>query len=409
MLSLLKRDSYGIPAILTFLLIGCWSELDLYAPSFPEMMHFYQTTEQMMQLTLSLNFLGFFVASLLCGPLADAFGRRKVILFGTILFGIGSLICVLASNIELMLLGRLIQGLGVSAPVTVCMAVIADIYEGQKQMALITRMNSVITITMALAPVVGVYLTKHLGWQSNFFVILSIAVSGLLLVWLFLPETLEEKHRQPFNGTSLINGYWTLLTSKNFMFATLACCLAITPYFVFIGIMPLLFMESLGVSLNEYAFYQGSIVGLFSALSLSVSYLMKKFDTKFLIKISTGFSVLGLMFAVMASVFLKDNQYLITVAMLVYTGGICLAPTFMFANAMQMHPTLKACASSMIQSVRMLSMAIGTAAAGAVYSGAFLPVAVVMFVFMLASVPLTLYMMGRLAPQNDNEAMPAMH
>lgn len=409
MFSLLKRDSYGIPAILTFLLIGCWSELDLYAPSFPEMMHFYQTTEQMMQLTLSLNFLGFFVASLLCGPLADAFGRRKVILFGTILFGIGSIICVLASNIELMLLGRLVQGLGVSAPVTVCMAVIADIYEGQKQMTLITRMNSVITITMALAPVVGVYLTKHLGWQSNFFAILSIAISGLLLVWLFLPETLEAKNRQPFNGTSLINGYWTLLTSKNFMFATLACCLAITPYFVFIGIMPLLFMESLGVSLNEYAFYQGSIVGLFSALSLSVSYLMRKFDTKFLIKISTGFSVLGLLFGVMASVFLKDNQYLITVAMLIYTGGICLAPTFMFANAMQMHPTLKACASSMIQSVRMLSMAVGTAAAGAVYSGAFLPVAVVMLLFMLASVPLTLYMMGRLAPQTDNEAMPAMH
>ncbi len=254
---ILKRESAWIVTILTFLLLACWSELDLYAPSFPQMMHYYQTTEQMMQLTLSLNFLGFFFASLLCGPLADAFGRRRVILGGTALFTLGSVLCVFASNIELMLLGRLIQGIGVSAPITVCLAVVADIYQGDRQVALMTRMNSMITITMAIAPVAGVYLTKHFGWQSNFLVILGMAIMGLTLIWLFLPETLKQSERRHFNKKSLIQGYVTLLKSKEYMFPALACSFAVTPYFVFIGIMPLLFMEELGISLNQYSFYQG--------------------------------------------------------------------------------------------------------------------------------------------------------
>jgi len=85
----LHRESPWIPVILISILIGCWSELDLYAPSFPQMLDYFKTTNEMMQLTLSLNFLGFFVAALLCGPLADAYGRRPVILGGSLLFVLG--------------------------------------------------------------------------------------------------------------------------------------------------------------------------------------------------------------------------------------------------------------------------------------------------------------------------------
>jgi DHA1 family bicyclomycin/chloramphenicol resistance-like MFS transporter len=407
---LLKRESAWIPAILTLLLIGCWCELDLYAPSFPQMMHFYETTEQMMQLTLSLNFLGFFLASLLCGPLADAFGRRWVILGGTVLFTLGSAVCVFASSIELMLLGRLIQGLGVSAPVTVCMAVVADIYRGEKQMRLMSRMNSVMTVAMALAPVAGVYLTKHLGWQSNFLVILGVAVMGMVLIWLFLPETLPLENRRDFNTKSLINGYVTLLKSREFMFSTISCCFSITPYFVLIGIMPLLFMERLGVSLNQYAFYQGAVVGWFSILSLSVPALMSRFETKLLVWGSVVMSVLGVSLALIVSAIFPDNVNVITGCMLVYTTGIVFAPTFMFTSAMQMHPELKASASSMIQAIRMLSMAIGTAIAGYVYNGTFFPVAVVLFLFMVLSVPLTYAIMRRrVTSTTAHEPVMAMH
>lgn len=408
MLCPLKRESAWIPFILTFLLLACWSELDLYAPSFPQMMHFYETTEAMMQLTLSLNFLGFFLASLLCGPLADSFGRRKVILGGSLLFVGGSAICVFAPSIWIMLLGRLVQGLGVSAPVTVCLAVVADIYQGKRQIALMTRMNSMITITMALAPIVGVYLTEHLGWQSNFLVIFAMALLGLFLIWFFLPETLEKAERRAFNKKNLVDGYKTLLISKDFMFRALACCCAVTPYFVFIGIMPLLFMEELGISLNRYSFYQGSVVGLFSLLSLTVPFVMARFDNKILVYLSTCLAISGLLLGLIISAIFPDNALMITACMLIYVTGIVQGPTFMFTTAMQLHPDLKASAASLQQALRMFSMSIGTAIAGAFYDGTFFPVAVILSVIIIVTLPLTIFVMRACQPAQPEVAL-AMH
>lgn len=391
MLRPLKRESVWIPVILTFLLLACWSELDLYAPSFPQMMHFYETSEAMMQLTLSLNFLGFFFASLLYGPLADSFGRRKIILGGTLLFVIGSAICVFAPSIWIMLIGRLVQGLGVSAPVTVCLAIVADIYQGERQIALMTRMNSMITITMAVAPIAGVYLTEHFGWQSNFIVIFAMAVLGLLLIWFFLPETLEKTERRACNKKALVEGYKRLLTSKDFMFRALGCCFAVTPYFIFIGIMPLLFIEELGISLNRYSFYQGSVVGLFSVLSLTVPSVMSRFDNKLLVCLSTSLSVTGLLLGLIISSIFPDNALMITTCMLIYVIGIVQGPTFMFTSAMQLYPELRASAASLQQALRMLSMSIGTAIAGALYNGTFFPVAVILSAIILITVPLTVF------------------
>lgn len=104
--------------------------MDLFVPSLPQIMRYFETTEQVIQWTFSFNFFGFFITSLFCGALSDAIGRRKVLLFGTALFVLGSVLTVTATRIELFLLGRLVQGIGVSAPAVVSMAMIADMFEG---------------------------------------------------------------------------------------------------------------------------------------------------------------------------------------------------------------------------------------------------------------------------------------
>lgn len=408
MFSLLRRESLWIPLILLVILIGCWSEMDLYAPSFPQMMHHFSTTEQMMQWTLSLNFLGFFIASLFCGPLADAFGRRKIILAGSLIFVVGSFICLVSQSIDVMLLGRLVQGLGVSAPVTVCMAVIADIYQGDRQITLLSRMNSAITITMALAPVLGVYLTDALGWRANFVAIFSVALLGACLIWLFVPETHGAQKRNKFQISSLFASYVTLLKSKDFMVAVLALCFSVTPYFVLIGVLPILFMEELHVTLHGYAFYQGSIVGLFSLLSLSIPLLLTHFDINKIARMSIVVSLIALFAAWILSMSIIDYPLMITALMWVYVCGIVVPPTIMFTRAMDMFPELRASASSLIQALRMLSMSIGTAVAGMLYDGAFRSIALVMFLFMALAVPLMIIALRKKATAKD-ALLPAAH
>lgn len=406
MSTFLRRESLWIPIILLVTLVGGWIELDLYAPSFPQMMHHFSTSEQMVQWTLSLNFLGFFLASLLCGPLADSFGRRKIIVVGSLIFVVGSALCLAATSMLWMLIGRLIQGIGVSAPVTVCMAIIADIYQGERQIRLLSRMNSSVTVTMALAPIAGVFLTDNFGWQANFMLILALAMMGLLLMLFFVPETHPLHLRTKFNAKNLISGYATLLVNRDFMMNNLALCFSITPYYILIGILPLLFMEALKVSIHEYAFYQGSIVGLFSILSLGIPFILSKYDTKKVVAISTFLAVSALLLTFLFSLWLPDNPLLITGLMWIYVCGIVVPPTMMFTSAMDMFPGLRACASSLIQSSRMLSMSVGTALAGSLYEGQLRPVAFIMLIFMIMAVPLIIMIMKK-HQANQDTTIPA--
>ncbi len=90
-----------------------------------------------------------------------------------------------------------------------------------------------------------------------------------------------------FEARNLVSGYLTLLRSKKFLASAFGLCFSVAPYFVLIGILPLLFMEALGVSINEYAFYQGSIVGFFSALSLGFPYVLSRFNIAQVVRLSS--------------------------------------------------------------------------------------------------------------------------
>lgn len=386
----LSKTSAFVPIVLLVSLIACWIELDLYAPSFPQLMHYFKTNEQAIQWTLSLNFLGFFFSSLFCGPLADGFGRRPILIAGSILFALGSIVCVFAPNISFLMLGRFIQGIGVSAPVTICMAVIADIYQGDRQVRLLSMMNSTVTIVMAAAPIAGVFLTANFGWRSNFVVITIGAFLSSILIALWIPETHEKEKRQPFKMIQLISGYATLMKSRVFMFLTLGLCFMVAAYFVFIGIIPLLFMEKLGVDITSYGFYQGSVVGLFAVGSLAVPSIMSRFDVDEMMKFSLVLSLVSGISLFLLGTFVPDNPLAITMLMCCYVMGLVLPCCVLFSHAMDMFPSLKASASSLIQSLRMLTMAAATYIAGSAYDGSFFHIGFVIMMLMIIAFPMAM-------------------
>jgi DHA1 family bicyclomycin/chloramphenicol resistance-like MFS transporter len=179
------------------------------------------------------------------------------------------------------------------------------------------------------------------------------------------------------------------------MAAVLGLCLMITPYFIFIGIVPLLFMEELGMSLDDYVYYQGSIVGLFAVMSLLVPTLLKRFNVNQMLRTSIMLSTGAIAVSFLLSLVMKDDPLVISSLMWVFTLGLVLPPTLMFAEAMDMHPELRACASSLIQSVRMFFMAVGTGLAGLFYNDTYRPVVFVMLMFVNAAVPFAYFVVRR--------------
>ncbi|MFC4698663.1 multidrug effflux MFS transporter [Glaciecola siphonariae] len=156
-------------------------------------------SNQQTYLIISLFFAGMAFGQLFFGPFADARGRRLTILVGLIIFLIGTLVCYLSPNMEIMLLGRLIQAFGVSGPRIATMALIRDLHVGDKMARVMSFITVIFILMPMVAPLMGQIVMKVAGWRHIFTVFAMVCVvSG---IWFFARqgETLPRDKRVKFN------------------------------------------------------------------------------------------------------------------------------------------------------------------------------------------------------------------
>jgi DHA1 family bicyclomycin/chloramphenicol resistance-like MFS transporter len=109
------------------------AEVDIFVPSFPELQKIFDLSPAMVQLTVSVNFLAYCVCSLFAGSMGDRFNRRNVMLISLGIFVIGSAACVFAVNYPMLVLGRLLQGVGMAGPAVLGMLLVLDDCEPEKR------------------------------------------------------------------------------------------------------------------------------------------------------------------------------------------------------------------------------------------------------------------------------------
>ncbi|WP_371194297.1 multidrug effflux MFS transporter [Glaciecola sp. SC05] len=156
-------------------------------------------SNQQTYLIVSLFFAGMAIGQLFFGPFADARGRRLTILVGLIIFLLGTLVCYLSTSMEMMLAGRLIQAFGVSGPRIASMALIRDLYVGDKMARVMSFITVIFILMPMVAPLLGQVVMKTAGWRHIFTVFAVVCViSG---IWFFARqgETLPRAKRLKFN------------------------------------------------------------------------------------------------------------------------------------------------------------------------------------------------------------------
>ena len=121
--------------------------MDVYMPVLPEMREALNTTQQMVQVTLSLFLVVTGVGQLFLGPLSDQLGRFKVILLSSILFVIGSILCAVSTTIDFLIFSRVIQGLGCCGLSVCAFAIIRDAYSGKTSSMIYSFINAIISIS----------------------------------------------------------------------------------------------------------------------------------------------------------------------------------------------------------------------------------------------------------------------
>ena len=162
-------------------------EFDLFVPSFPELQSQFHLSPFWVEALLSVNFVGYCLSLFFVGALADRYGRKPIILLGLMTFIIGSVLCLWAATYSFLLAGRFLQGIGIAAPAILSFLIIADSYPLKKQQFFMAMLNGVMNISVAVAPIVGSYITLYFHWQGNFMALLLLGLTTLIMTILFIP------------------------------------------------------------------------------------------------------------------------------------------------------------------------------------------------------------------------------
>jgi DHA1 family bicyclomycin/chloramphenicol resistance-like MFS transporter len=353
--------------------ILCGVEVDLFVPSFPELQVVFNLSPFMVELSLGINLFAHCLTSFVVGILGDKYGRKPVILWGLNIFIVGSICCVVASQYWVLLLGRLLQGIGISGPAVLTYIIISDIYSVEKQQRLMGIINGVVASSMAFAPVLGSYISLLFHWQGNFVALLILGLSCLGMCAAFLPGSTNT-----VKSPSSDEGYKIVLNSSKAVYYITTVSLLLIPYWFFVGISPLLYMDDLGVTLETFGFYQGSMALLFSVFSFSSSYAIKKWGQRKCFAFSMVM-LIGFFIASLILILFKINDpLLITLTMLLQSIGIIFPINILFPLSLETIAEAKGKIAALITAARLILTAVCLQTCGYIYNGTFVPIGMMM-------------------------------
>jgi DHA1 family bicyclomycin/chloramphenicol resistance-like MFS transporter len=226
--------------------------IDTYLPSFPDIAREFGASDLYLQQTLSLYLLAFAVMTLVYGPLADAFGRRVVVLGAVAVFVASSVGCMLATDAPTLLAMRVGQGLSASAGMVVGRAVIRDVFAGAQAQRVMAQMMLTFAIAPAIAPIVGGWLHDAFGWRSVFAFLALLGFSVWLWTALRLPETLPEAGRQSIHPRDVARSYWRALTHGRFVVLVVLVAANFGGIFLYIAASPTIIYRHLGLGVDDF-------------------------------------------------------------------------------------------------------------------------------------------------------------
>lgn len=149
-------------------------------------------------LIISSFFLGMGLGTFVAGPVSDALGRKPVIFACAAIYAVATVLCYFAPSLEMLLVARVLQGIGAAAPRVVGMAMVRDLYKGRDMARIVSFVMMIFMVVPALAPLLGQGILLFGNWRTIFAALLVFGVIASGWVLLAQPETLPTEARRPF-------------------------------------------------------------------------------------------------------------------------------------------------------------------------------------------------------------------
>ncbi len=352
---LTKKQHDIIPYILFFGSAILFATMDIYVPSLPDMQTFFNTTEDVMQWTLTVNFMATAILGLFFGPVSDRFGRKKLIQIGVVIYLIGTIMCIASKKIDVFMIGRLLQAFGSSAQSVIGMAIIADLFSGIERAKIIAITGIIYPIAFSSAPFIGGKLSEKYGWQASFvFVFLGVFIYFVLFSK-YIPETLKPSSSKKFLSLkSTFVNYSLFLKNRLFLLYASIHTLTIAVFMLHLANSSFFYKNQMGLPMNKYIYLQAiPCIGQIAMTFLS-KYILKKYGMRSCFKMGGIGYGLGFLALALTAIFFPTNPYIVC-------GSICIpyvSSTFVFAisitKATEIFPDMAATSSGLFSFLRTI-------------------------------------------------------
>ena len=237
------------------------------------------------QLLITMIFLGLGVGQLLFGPLSDSFGRKPLVYVGFIVFIAASFLCIQSTTLEMMVFGRILQGVGLSAPRTISYSMIRDSYQGNEMARIMSFVTVVFIIVPTLAPALGQFLLVAYNWQAIFYFQLIFCLFVALWFSLRQTETLNNENRIPFTSGLFVSGFKELIKYKSTLVYTVISGVIMGSFMLYLSASQQIFQSQYGL-VEEFPYIFAGLAISFGGSTFLNGRLVMRYGMERLIKTS---------------------------------------------------------------------------------------------------------------------------
>ncbi|WP_339045444.1 multidrug effflux MFS transporter [Candidatus Mesenet endosymbiont of Agriotes lineatus] len=253
------KNIISILVILSITIVD--TSIDIYVSALPKIAEYFKAQDSTVQLTISLYLVGFAISGLIYGPLSDYYGRRKVMLVGMAIFALASVICSLAQSIIYLILIRFIQGFGAGVAGVVGYAAIKDMYSGYECSRVISKLNMIVALSPAVAPIIGSNIVSYgYSWRFLFIIISVLSILIFLLLYLKFKEPINKLRCETDLLCNILKRYIEIFKYYRFLGFIIINSLTFMWVWAYVGNLPFILIKSMNISTKGYGYFIAIIV-----------------------------------------------------------------------------------------------------------------------------------------------------
>ena len=244
----------GLIALVTVLGMTPPLSTDMYMPSLPKMAEYFGAPAALVNMTMVMFFISMSVGMLLMGPLSDRSGRKKILILSLALYAASSVGCAITTSVYLLILMRIIQGIGAGGMVSLSIAIIKDCFEGQTRATALAVVQSMSVIAPIAAPVIGALIIQVSTWRTVFLVLAAISAACLITTF-FFEESIHEDEINEGGVLDSIKRIGVVGRNINFTAFLLTVSLYSAPFMAYLAVASYVYEDYFGLLPTTFSIF----------------------------------------------------------------------------------------------------------------------------------------------------------